>query len=96
MNRTTLVSLSLLLTFCFTLTREATAGCKDRWDPNGDESYTGNACINGSTATFTKTVHWKIYWLDGYSRAVNITDSGQTNNLWPFGCVACWPGPNLH
>ena len=63
--------------------------CGDTQNSNGDETYTGNTC----QTTFTKTVHWKVYWLDGYERDVNVADSGTGSNIFGF-CSGCWPGFN--
>src|ERR1700686_3911339 len=92
-----LVWLTSLVILSFSLSAEIRAACGDRWDPNGAESYTGSAneCGTG-TQSFTKTVYWKIFWLDGYDRAVEITGTGQT---YPVGmvfwtCQNCWPSFN--
>ena len=46
----------------------ATATCGDTQQSNGVITYTGNTC----QATCTKTVKWKIFWLDGYERPVKL------------------------
>src|SRR5258707_3816346 len=63
--------------------------CGYTQNSNGDETYTGNTC----QTAFTKTVHWKVYWLDGYERDVNVADSGTGSNIFGF-CSGCWPGLN--
>ena len=60
--------------------------CGDTQNANGGETYSGSTC----QTSFSKTVHWKVYWLDGYDRAVDITDNGNgSNNI--IGCSGCWP-----
>lgn len=90
-----LVLLILLVILSFPLSAEIRASCGDRWDANGAESYTGSANECGTnTQSFTKTLKWKIFWLDGEDREVEITGSGQT---YPVGgmivwtCKSCWP-----
>lgn len=63
--------------------------CGDTQNANGGETYSGNEC----QTSFSKTVHWKVYWLDGYERDVDITDNGAGFN-GVFGCSGCWPAFN--
>lgn len=66
-----------------------TAACKDTWSTRGPDTYSGNQC----NPQFTKTVHWKVYWLDGYSRDVDVSDTGSGWSAVPdvFYCTGCWP-----
>jgi hypothetical protein len=59
--------------------------CGDTQNANGGETYSGSQC----NPSFSKTVHWTVYWLDGYGRNVDITDSGAGFNGFP--CSGCWP-----
>jgi hypothetical protein len=45
----------------------------------GDRETTLSTTYSGSTCdtTFTKTVNWRIYWMDGYTRDVGPRKSGQ-------------------
>ncbi|MBV9959521.1 MAG: hypothetical protein JO360_13935 [Acidobacteria bacterium] len=65
------------------------AQCKDIWQSNGEDTFTGSCALNYLVGT-TKSSHWKIYWLDGYERAVNVTDSGECYTD-PYEQVRCWP-----
>jgi hypothetical protein len=63
--------------------------CGDTQNLNGNETSTGS-CFLWNYTELTKTVHWKVYWLDGYERPVDITDKGQ---CWEdYGTTTrCWP-----
>lgn len=64
----------------------ATAACGDTWSNNGPETYTGSTC----QTTFTKSVYWKVFWVDGYERAVEVKESGAGSSNWGI-CTGCWP-----
>lgn len=81
--------MALLLFLCAPILIDTRAACKDTYVPNGAESYVGSASTCG-TVTFTKIVYWKIFWLDGYERTVEVRDNGTTNHQ-AIGCKACWP-----
>jgi hypothetical protein len=65
------------------------AHCGDTQNPNGSDTFTGS-CFLWNYTELTKTVHWKIYWVDGYERPVDITDKGQ---CWSDAGTdtRCWP-----
>ena len=56
-------------------------------------SETDNWACSLSVSTITKAVHWTVYWLDGYSRNVDVTDYGQLGaENWLNQCTqSCWP-----
>jgi hypothetical protein len=54
----------------------------------GDCVYISPAQVNGTQ--ISKTAYWTVYWLDGYSRPVDVTDVGQCK-LMEGGLQGCWP-----
>lgn len=92
MKRMTLLLLTLSLSIVFATNTLAT--CRDTQNVRAAETDSW-ACTN-HVSKITKTVHWKISWLDGYDRDVDVTDYGQLGStVWwdPFPeCgPACWP-----
>jgi hypothetical protein len=65
------------------------AQCKDTWQSNGDDTLTGSCSLN-YLVQLTRTAHWKVYWLDGYERAVNVTASGECYSS-PSEVIRCRP-----
>lgn len=43
------------------------------------------------TNDISKTVYWTVYWLDGYSRQVNVTDTGKCRLTAPRVLEGCYP-----
>ncbi|MDQ5844226.1 MAG: hypothetical protein M3539_02910 [Acidobacteriota bacterium] len=84
----------------FTFSAQVFATCGDTWiagpptfGPSGVEF---NCIPNGNPTNTTKTVHTVIYWLDGYSRTIDVKDDGQNRDIRSFGspfedCVRCFP-----
>src|SRR6266498_1482617 len=68
------------------------ATCRDTKNPRTPAETDSKQCTSGAAnSTITKTLHWNIYWLDGYVRPLDITDTGQMGpEAW--GCHECWPG----
>src|ERR1051325_2149704 len=76
-----------------TLTAESLANCGDTWNQRQAErdTWTCNAFSSGS---LQKTLYWKISWIDGYDRDVDVIDNGQTKAAGQANatdCVGCWP-----
>jgi hypothetical protein len=61
------------------------AGCKDTYVSNGTDT---DDCPD----PYSITKKWKIYWLDGYERAVEIKEAGQCINNFLPGYTRCYPG----
>lgn len=76
--------LTLTLLSCWT---RVAASCGDTQTQNGPETYEGNTCLT----TFTKIVHWKVYWMDGYERDVDVKDTGSGSNIFGYCGGSCWP-----
>ena len=78
--------------FAFAVPVRVYAACGDRWTERSPETDVWHCGNRGNT--ITKTLHWTIYWLDGYSRDVDVTDYGQLGQEpVVFGtCKSCWPG----
>lgn len=82
----------------FALSAQIFATCGDTWVPSPptfEPPGLNSSCIpNGNPTNTTKTVHTVIYWLDGYSRTIDVKDDGQ-NRLVNSGflptCVRCFP-----
>jgi hypothetical protein len=74
------------------------ASCGDTQVKRQQDTF-GGECIDfdrfTTTDTISKTVYWKIYWLDGYDRSLDITDTGQCRRDFspnnPSKLQACWP-----
>jgi hypothetical protein len=43
------------------------------------------------TPEISKTAYWTVYWLDGYSRPVDVTDVGECTLVSPGTVQGCWP-----
>ena len=84
------LSLSAMLYVC----RPAQASCGDYWQFLS-EGYDGTH-VCGPGGSFTKTVTWRIFWIDGHSEDHWVRDSGQDHREdWPpFFCEGCWPAFN--
>lgn len=87
----------ILLTFIVVIPSTiVSATCRDTSFESG-QIFTGGQCQSGGSTTpgtLTKTVNHNVFWLDGYSRSVLVTDSGQSGavTLLSFGnCVKCYP-----
>jgi hypothetical protein len=68
--------------------------CGDTWATNGVDTFSAEcrSTVNSEdiTTPFSKTSHWIVYWVDGYERAVNISENGECKaNL--FTATACYP-----
>jgi hypothetical protein len=53
------------------------SGCKDTYTVNGADSDSQTTCGGGHNCPFVRTKHWTVYFLDGYSRTINVTGSGE-------------------
>jgi hypothetical protein len=83
--------LFLTLIFFGALTTKVSA-CGDTQNQRSAE--TDDFHCHEFVSSITKTVHWRISWLDGYDRDVDVTDYGKNGPDHFFGgCYpACWPG----
>ena len=93
MKRNLILCLAFL-SFILSLSMIAYAKCGDTWAGVSEtSSFPSCASINGTPGTFTKTVYYAhLYWLDGYERPADVTDSGQVGYAPAFGeCPKCWP-----
>jgi hypothetical protein len=86
-----LAPLFLILTLSSALATKVFA-CGDTQNVRSAEtdSWTCHVYIS----SITKIVHWKVSWLDGYDRDVDVTDYGQLGrDSFLNGCTpSCWPG----
>jgi hypothetical protein len=67
--------------------------CADAYVKRQPDTY-GGVCTNQdyvNTREISKTVYWTIYWLDGYSRSVDITETGVCRKAGPYDVEGCWP-----
>ncbi len=89
-----IIPLSLLTAaVIFALSTQTFATCGDTWVASPPTFGPGGLehCLFASNPTdTTKTVHTVIYWLDGYSRTIDVTDSGQNRDL-SGTCIRCFP-----
>src|SRR5918911_5681713 len=51
--------------------------CADTYYSNGPDSITAYTCSYNQTCDYKDTVHWKVYWMDGYERDVDPIGKGQ-------------------
>jgi hypothetical protein len=85
-----IIAISLAVTVLVTFTSFALAqDCGDTWDITGPDTFSGRC--NSPAETITKTSHWIIYWIDGYSRTVAVTDTGQCYNSLNLFTTSCYP-----
>jgi hypothetical protein len=65
----------------FLIVQANSANCGDTWYTNGSDTF----AFNCSEGQLTKTSHWKVYWLDGYNRTVDVKDTGvcESSNCYP-------------
>lgn len=91
MKRMTLLLLTLSLSSA--LVTKALATCGDRQTLRAAETDTW-ACVSVDS-TITKTLQWRVYWLDGYNRDVDVVDHGKlgAQSAIPFSSCSpsCWP-----
>lgn len=52
-------------------------GCADTYNPNGADTDVPNACGGERTCNYIHTKRWKVFFLDGYERAINPEGKGQ-------------------
>jgi hypothetical protein len=73
------------------LTGTARGACHDTANQRFPYETDSKSCTNATT-TITKTVYWKIYWLDSnLPRTLDVQDYGETSPNYT-GCYECWPG----
>ncbi len=85
----------LLLAACLGLvyghqSRNVLALCGDTQQTRQPDSFTGS-CGTGGQTELTKTSYWKVFWLDGYSRSVDVKDTGVCYVNSPEISRSCWP-----
>ncbi|MDX6559355.1 MAG: hypothetical protein QOF72_2404 [Blastocatellia bacterium] len=81
----------LILTLLIISSAKVFATCGDTQNQRSPETDSFH-CFEAVTP-ITKAVHWKISWLDGYDRDVDVIDQGQLGgDSFLFGCSpVCWP-----
>jgi hypothetical protein len=85
-----LASLLLILTLSSALGTEVFATCGDTQNVRSPE--TDSWACGSFLSDITKTVHWRISWLDGYDRDVDVKDYGQLSPSYQGVCsYSCWP-----
>lgn len=81
----------------FALSAQTFATCGDSWVASpptfGPQGINATCVPNGNPTNTTKTVRTVVYWLDGYSRTIDVIESGQNRELGPpfTNCVRCFP-----
>ena len=65
------------------------AGCGDTWARSPD-TFGGDCGPAWNTSRITKTAHFTIYWIDGYSRSVSVQDVGECY-MGAFSNTKCCP-----
>jgi hypothetical protein len=85
------LALLLLIFTIFSAFATKVLACGDTQNQRSPETDTFH-CF-GDPTTITKAVHWRISWLDGYDRDVDVTDHGQLGgDSLLYGCnPSCWP-----
>jgi hypothetical protein len=85
LSKAPLLILFLSMVLFVSVETNVIASCGDTQnDDTPAETYSGPSMCG---ATFTKTHHWVVSWID-YDRHVPVTDTGATTGL----CSYCWPG----
>lgn len=68
--------------------------CGNTWIVNGADTFGGGCGGAFTTTTISKTSYWKIYWADGYERAVSVTEYGQcARNILTTQCYPEFNSP---
>ncbi len=79
------------------VTSKAFARCADTWHASpatfGPPETQYYCAPYGNPTNTTKSIQYIVYWLDGYSRPVTVTDGGQNRDFGgvPKKCVRCFP-----
>lgn len=76
----TLTGVLLLMMLAYLPSAQVYAGCKDTWSANGADTDTNWTC-RGYSQVISRTKHWKVYWLDGYERDVNVSRTEWTHRV---------------
>jgi hypothetical protein len=71
-------------------TNDVSATCGDTQNHRQADSFSGSCGGAGTIVQISKTVYWTIYWLDGYSRNLDVTDDGQCYSGF-VSTTKCWP-----
>ena len=96
-------SLSLLVSFFFVFTlftvfknsdnvsacEELPDGCYDTYNSNGATTDSPTGCLQLNTCALTTTMHWKVHFLDGYSRTIDPTGQGEVYGGFFGGSFYC-------
>ena len=85
-----LTRLVLAIATLASLSSFAHATCGDTAFNSGD-TFTGGCSGPPANQPVTKTAHWTVYWLDGYSRPNVITENGSKGVNPDVGCYICYP-----
>lgn len=68
------------------------AACGDTQVKRQLDSFGGSCVYTDSyTSEISKTAYWTVYWLDGYSRNVDVTDKGECKRTSASTLKGCWP-----
>lgn len=86
MKRASTIRLLTVICFGLLLSLNALASCGDTWVSDGETFY--NQCFIN---THTITKRWKIYWLDGYQRSVEVAEDGGCTSIFIFYTIYCQP-----
>jgi len=86
MKRILIASLLALISLEVLWEAQVFAGCKDTWIKNGADVFEEECALG----VLKKTQKWKIYWLDGYERAVEIQEKGGCD-AGVFTTQRCYP-----
>lgn len=60
--------------------------CGDTWVSNGPTTVSYNC-----PGTITVTQRWRVYWLDGYERAIDVSENGGCRSTFLPGYEYCYP-----
>ena len=87
----TRLSQALLLLLLLACVTRVSATCGDTQNQRTPfETYGGH--VDPACGTFTKSLHWKVYWLDSnLGRDVDPSDSGDGYLPLLSSCTRCWP-----
>jgi len=66
------------------------SGCMEVYNANGADTIAPDTCAHPYTCNFTRTKHWTVHFLDGYSRNVDSPAGGEIYGGF-FGDYFCQP-----
>jgi hypothetical protein len=86
----TLAATLLAMMFLASLSARVYATCGDTQNSTGPDTFAHGYCPGGY---LTKTAHLAVYWLDGYTRSLTITENGQMQDSCPDACYPRFDAP---